>query len=132
MAALDAGVKSIEHGMYLDEEVAAKMKEKDAIFVPTRHIVEGLNAGAEELPPQSKAKLERMTQLSRDSLKLAVSLGVKIALGTDTFSSDRKHIVSHGTNAKELHWAVAAGMSTQQAIESGYGYSARDPGASGA
>ena len=117
MAALDAGVKSIEHGMYVDEEVAAKMKEKDAILVPTRHIVEGLHSGAEKLPPPIQAKLDRMTQLSRESLKLAVAKGVKIALGTDTFSSDRKHPVSHGKNAKELHWAVQAGMTPLQAIE---------------
>ncbi|KAK1766796.1 hypothetical protein QBC33DRAFT_540244 [Phialemonium atrogriseum] len=117
MAALEAGVKSIEHGMYLDEEVAALMKEKGAILVPTRHIVEGLGASADKLPPQSREKLRRMTELSRSSLKLAVKLGVKIALGTDTLSSDRKHVLAHGKNAMELHWAVAAGMSALQAIE---------------
>ncbi|KAK3318431.1 hypothetical protein B0H66DRAFT_557225 [Apodospora peruviana] len=117
MAALDAGVKSIEHGMYLDEEVAAKMKEKDAILVPTRHIVEGLAAGAEDLAPVTRVKMERMLQLSRDSLKLAVKLGVRIALGTDTFSSDRKHRIAHGKNAKELQYAVDAGMSPLRAIE---------------
>jgi len=117
MAALDAGVKSIEHGMCLDEEVIAKMKEKDAILVPTRHIVEGLAGGAEDLPPKSRVKLERMLQLSRDSVKLAVKHGVKIALGTDSFSSDRKHPVSHGKNAKELLYAIEAGMSPLDAIE---------------
>ncbi|KAK3943828.1 hypothetical protein QBC46DRAFT_446607 [Diplogelasinospora grovesii] len=117
LAALDAGVKSIEHGMYLDEEVATKMKEKNAILVPTRHIVEGLAAGAEDLDPKSRAKMLRMLELSRSSLKLAIKLGVKIALGTDTFSSDRTHIIAHGTNAKELHWAVEAGMTPLQAIE---------------
>lgn len=117
MAALDAGVKSIEHGMYVDEEVIAKMKEKDAILVPTRHIVEGLAAGAEDLPPKVRAKVERMLQLSRDSVKLAVKHGVKIALGTDTFSSDRKHPISHGKNAKELMYAIEAGMSPLDAIE---------------
>lgn len=117
MAALDAGVKSIEHGMYLDEEVIAKMKEKDAIFVPTRHIVEGLAAGAEDLPPKVRKKVERMLQLSRDSVKLAVKHGVKIALGTDTFSSDRGHPIAHGKNAKELVYAVEAGMTTLEAIE---------------
>lgn len=57
MAALDAGVKSIEHGSYLDEEVAAKMKEKDVILVPTRHIVEGVSAGDDDLDPRQRAKL---------------------------------------------------------------------------
>ncbi|KAM7190599.1 hypothetical protein V8F33_009389 [Rhypophila sp. PSN 637] len=99
MAALEAGVKTIEHGMYVDEEVISKMKEKDAILVPTRPIVEGLAAGAEDLPPKVRVKVERLLQLSRDSLKLAVKRRLKIALGTDTFSSDRKHAISHGKNA---------------------------------
>ena len=42
VAALEAGVKTIDHGLYLDEEVAALMKEKDALLVPTRHIIETL------------------------------------------------------------------------------------------
>lgn len=41
MAALDAGVKSIEHGSFLDEEVAAKMKEKDVILVPMTTSIHG-------------------------------------------------------------------------------------------
>lgn len=115
--ALRAGVRSIEHGMYLDEEVADLMLEKDAIFVPTRHIVEGLAAGAEDLPPLLRRKLDRMVQLSRDSFKYAVSRGVRVALGTDTLSSDRKHPLAHGRNAKELHWMKVAGMTPLHAIE---------------
>ena len=117
MAALEAGVKSIEHGSYLDEEVAAKMKEMDAVFVPTRHIVEGLFSGDDDLDPRQRAKLERTIQLSRDSIKLAVKMGVKIALGTDSFSSDKNHAVAHGKNAMELRYAVEAGMTPLQAIE---------------
>jgi imidazolonepropionase-like amidohydrolase len=117
MAALDAGVKTIEHGMYLDEEVAARMAEKDAILVPTRHIVEVLSANPDGLTPPSRVKMERMVQLSRDSLKLAVKSGVKIALGTDTGSSNHASPLAHGKNAMELHWAVEAGMTPLQAIE---------------
>ncbi|KAK3398167.1 hypothetical protein B0T20DRAFT_201201 [Sordaria brevicollis] len=117
MAALEAGVKSIEHGVYLDQEVAAKMKEKDAILVPTRHIVEGLAASDDDLDPRQRAKLERTVQLSRDSIKLAVKMGVKIALGTDTFNSVEDHPVAHGKNAMELRYAIEAGMTPLQAIE---------------
>lgn len=118
MTALRAGVKSVEHGMYLDQEVADLMKEKNAILVPTRHIVESLAAGAWELPPILQKKLTRMVQLSRDSFKLAVEQGVRVALGTDTGSSDRKNPLAHGNNARELHWMKVAGMSALQAIES--------------
>lgn len=118
LAALRAGVKSIEHGMYLDQEVADLMKEKGAILVPTRHIVESLNAGAQALPPILARKLAMIVQLSRDSFKFAVEQGVRVALGTDTVSSDRKNRLSHGHNAKEIHWMKVAGMSALQAIES--------------
>lgn len=115
--ALNAGVKSIEHGMYLDKEVADLMKEKGAILVPTRHIVESLAAGSEDLPPVILKKLHRIAQLSRDSLKLAVAEGVRVALGTDTYSSDRQSPLAHGRNAMEFHWMKEAGMTPLQAIE---------------
>lgn len=44
-------------------------------------------------------------------------MGVKVALGTDTFSSDKNHAVAHGKNAMELRYAVEAGMTPLQAIE---------------
>lgn len=118
MNALRSGVKSIEHGMYLDKEVTDLMKEKNAILVPTRHIVESLAKGSQELPPVLEKKFNRLLQLSRDSFKLAVQEGVRVALGTDTISSDRKNPLAHGNNAKELHWMKVAGMTALQAIES--------------
>ena len=117
IAALEAGVKSIEHGDYLDLEVATLMKQKDAILVPTRHIVETLAAAADELPVPQRIKMERMLLLSRSSLRTAVREKVKISLGTDTFSSDRSNAISHGKNAKELYWATVAGLSNLEAIE---------------
>lgn len=119
LAALEAGVKTIEHGSYLDQEVADLMKEKDAILCATRHIIESLAAEQDRLPPKIKAKLLRVLELSRESFKLAIRAGVKIALGTDVYSSDRTNALAHGTNARELYWAVQAGMTPLQAIEMG-------------
>lgn len=52
MASLRAGVKTIEHGSYIDEEAADLMKEKDAILVCTRLIVEdGLKQGEKMFTP---------------------------------------------------------------------------------
>ncbi|KAJ6444431.1 amidohydrolase [Purpureocillium lavendulum] len=118
MAALRAGVKSIEHGMYIDEEVADLMIEKDAIFVPTQHIVRTLSSDyLDELPPPVKRKLLGLVEKSRESYKLCVKKGVKIALGTDMVSSDKSSKLSHGNNAYELAHAVDAGMTPLQAIE---------------
>lgn len=117
LAALRAGVKSIEHGCYLDEEVADLMKEKGAILVATRHIQESLLVDSHEFPPQIREKIKKLVPLTRSNYRLAIQLGVKIALGTDSFSSDPEHPISHGKNAMELHHAANAGMSPIHIIE---------------
>ncbi|KJK80175.1 hypothetical protein H634G_04414 [Metarhizium anisopliae BRIP 53293] len=119
LAGLRAGVKTIEHGMYIDEEVADVMVKQDAIFVPTQHIVRVLAADyMDQLPEPNKRKLLGLIDKSKESYKLAIRKGVKIALGTDMASSDRKSRLSHGHNANELVYAVELGMTPLQAIES--------------
>lgn len=118
LAALRAGVKSIEHGMYLDEEVADLMLEKDAIFVGTQHIVRNLRQDADSLPPLVKRKLLTVYPKAKTSYQMAIKKGVKIALGTDMLSSARASPLAHGNNAKELTYAVELGMTPLQAIES--------------
>ncbi|KAI8155366.1 hypothetical protein KHU50_010221 [Colletotrichum sp. SAR 10_65] len=118
MAALRAGVKSIEHGMYLDDEVADAMLEKGAIFVATQHIVNTVSKDP-TLPPHMARKIEKLLQRAADSYALAIKRGIKIALGTDTLSSDHTKEMAHGNNARELYWAVKRGMTPLQAIEAG-------------
>jgi imidazolonepropionase-like amidohydrolase len=117
MNALRAGVRTIEHGSYFDEESLALMKEKGAIFVPTRTIVEGGLNEEDNWPPVSYAKLVSVALAGRKAYALAVKSGVKIALGTDQSLSTEGSSNSHGRNGKELYWAVKAGMSELQAIE---------------
>ncbi|GKT48579.1 uncharacterized protein ColSpa_08760 [Colletotrichum spaethianum] len=119
MAALRAGVKSIEHGIYLDDEVADAMLEKGAIFVPTHHAVTAVGGDPSQLPPPIARKIEKLMQKAKDSYQLAIKRGIKIALGTDSLSSDRTKGISHGNNAMELYWAVKNGMTPLQAIEAG-------------
>ncbi len=120
MAALRAGVRSIEHGMYLDEEVADAMLARDAIFVGTQHIVRTLSRPEflDTVPEPSRVKLIRVGKEANKSYRLAMKKGVKIALGTDMTSSDRKSLMSHGNNGHELTYAVELGMTPLQAIES--------------
>ncbi|KAL6822771.1 hypothetical protein J3E69DRAFT_381916 [Trichoderma sp. SZMC 28015] len=117
IASLRAGVKTIEYEFYLDEEVVEKMITQNAILVPTHHIIETISARPDELPPASKAKALKLVDMARESYKLAIKKGVKIALGTDSMSSDREKPQSHGNNARELYWAVKRGMTPLQAIE---------------
>ena len=115
MAALHAGVKTIEHGTYLDEEVADLMIEKDAILVPTRWIVEFLNVSGKSLnmPDYAYRKLVALIDQHGSAMKIAIQAGVKIAVGTDIFISGEYW----GTNGRELGHLVDAGMTPLGAIE---------------
>ena len=115
--ALNAGVKTIEHGSYLDEECLELMKEKDAIYVPTRLIIEAGLAEKENWPPVSYRKLVAIAGHHKKAYALAVKSGVRIALGTDQSASELKSSNAHGRNGKELFYAVQAGMTELQAIE---------------
>ncbi|KAK2592309.1 hypothetical protein QQS21_009999 [Conoideocrella luteorostrata] len=119
MAALRAGVKSIEHGMYLDEEVADAMLKAGAIYVPTQHVVRVITTDyRDKIPPSSLEKALALVEQSKKAYKTAIRKGVKIALGTDIASSDPSSKLSHGNNAHELAYAVELGMTPLQAIES--------------
>lgn len=129
MAALRAGVRSIEHGMYLDEEAADLMIEKGAFFVGTHHVVATLADNPDQLPEPLRKKVLRLRDLADSSYRLAVRKGVKIALGTDTFFSDRSQPLRHGNNARELLWAVRLGLTPLQAIEAATASAAETLGA---
>jgi imidazolonepropionase-like amidohydrolase len=115
--ALNAGVKSLEHATYLDEECVALMKEKDAIYVPTAMIIEELMNDPSQLPLVNQKKLVQIASHSRHAYALAIKHGVKIALGTDLGETDESSILAHGKNGKEIYYAVKAGMTPLQAIE---------------
>ncbi len=114
MAALEAGVKTIEHGTYLDEEAADAMVEVGAILVPTRWILEYLLVEGERagMPEYAKKKLYATAENHADAITLAIEKGVKIALGTDIWSTGL-----WGRNGEELVHLVDCGMSPLQAIE---------------
>ena len=117
MNALNAGVKTIEHGSWLDEECIALMKEKDVIFVATASIIEGGMDYVDLMPERQAVKLRQVAIHSRKAYRLAIKSGVKIALGTDSATSVDGTYNSHGRNGKEIFWAVNAGMTPLQAIE---------------
>lgn len=114
LAAVEAGVKTLEHGTYIDDEVADAMLENDVILVPTRWIVELLRTEGEErgMPAYAKQKAYEAAAQHADGVALAVDKGVKIALGTDIFG-----VGMWGRNGEELPLMVACGMTPLQAIE---------------
>ena len=114
-AAVRAGVASIEHGSMLDDEAVQLMKQHGTYLVPTLlagFTVESL-ATARKLPPAIAAKALAIAPRIRNSFKLALDAGVKIALGTDA------GVMQHGTNAREFALMVKYGMPPMQAIQAG-------------
>ena len=113
MAALRAGVQTIEHGSFLDEEAADLMVETGAIFVPTRFVVDQLLHMEDVLPRYAYEKGVLVADAQLAAMKLAVAKGVKIAMGTDIFVSGEMY----GRNGYEIKLLQDAGMTALEAIE---------------
>jgi imidazolonepropionase-like amidohydrolase len=112
-AAIRAGVDSIEHGTYLDEETITLFTQHGTYLVPT--VIAGKTVaemakkpGA--LHPSVQAKAARIGPLMQDAFARAYKGGVKIAFGTDSGVSN------HGENAREFGYMVEAGMPAMEAI----------------
>ncbi len=119
MAALEAGVRTIEHGTYLDDEACAAMRERDAILVPTRYIVArltkaGMSSG---MSAENARKLYEIADTHLDAIARAHAAGVRIAAGSDIFQSGADQPVGWGQNGGELPLLVEAGLSALEAIE---------------
>jgi imidazolonepropionase-like amidohydrolase len=111
-AALAAGVDSIEHGSFLDDEAIALFKARGAYLVPTMMApVAALEqARTGKLPPATIPKAEAAAAAMMASHKRAIAAGVKVTFGTDTGVS------KHGDNAQEFALMVQAGMTPAAAI----------------
>ncbi len=116
--AVEAGVHSIEHGTWINEEIIDLMIERGTFLVPTIYITRRLM----ELGPKMGAQpevIEKMKVVMKDHLngmKLAYKKGVKIAMGTDIYSSGSDSLVPWGENAKELENLTEIGMTPLEAI----------------
>ncbi len=112
-AALDAGVDSIEHGTFLDDDTIRLFKTKGAYLVPTEiaPVAALAQARGGALPPATIAKAEAAAAAMAASHRRAYAAGVKVAFGTDTGVS------KHGDNATEFALLVRNGLSPMQAIE---------------
>ena len=110
--ALRAGVDSIEHGSYIDDETIRLFKERGAYLVPTVHAFESVirQARANERPAASAAKAEEVAKVVKASHRRAFAGGVKVAFGTDS------GVGPHATNALEFGYMTAEGMSPAVAI----------------
>ncbi len=115
MSALEAGVLTIEHGTYLDDEACAAMKEAGAILVPTLTILQEVRSMT-NIEPQALRKLNAVVDVHRENIARAYEAGVTIAMGSDVgMTGDGP--ASWGRNGLELGLLAGIGMSPLQAIE---------------
>jgi imidazolonepropionase-like amidohydrolase len=117
MAAIEAGVRTIEHGTYLDDEACDAMRETGTILVPTRTIVEDILANLSAVPEYAAVKLTALAHTHADAVTLAIESGVTIAMGTDIAITGPDRPNAWGSNGAELVHLVKLGMTPLQAIE---------------
>ncbi|HEY6308592.1 MAG TPA: amidohydrolase family protein [Candidatus Angelobacter sp.] len=111
--AAEAGVDSIEHGSYIDDNGIKIMKQHGTYLVPTQYLSDWMRENATKigLPAMYATKMKEVTSVSRQNIKKAFEAGVKIAFGTDAA------VYPHGLNAHEFAVYVQIGMTPLQAIQ---------------
>ena len=112
--AIRAGIRSIEHGIYLDDEGIDLMLERGTWFVPTlvapQGVIDAADAGI-DLGPGIAEKARAVVEVHREAFRRAVEAGVRIAMGTDS------GVTPHGRNLRELRLMAAGGMAPAAVLE---------------
>jgi imidazolonepropionase-like amidohydrolase len=111
--AVRAGIRSIEHGIYLDDEAIDMMLAAGTWLVPTlaapHAVLDAVKNGA-QLPPAVVAKAREVIEAHQASFARAVAAGVKVAMGTDS------GVGPHGSNLDELSLMAAGGMTPSDVL----------------
>ena len=112
--AIRAGIRSIDHGIYLDDEAIELMLRRGTWLVPTllaaRGVLDAVAAGI-QLPEAIVEKARMVLETHRDAFRRAVAAGVRIAMGTDS------GVTPHGQNLRELELMAAGGMAPAAVLE---------------
>lgn len=109
------GIRSIEHGAFLDDETLDMMRDRGTWLVPTLSSAEGILEMADQgaaFPEQMLEKVRLMAEELANSTRRAIAAGVKIAMGTDA------PLYPHGKNLRELELLAGCGMKPEAALHS--------------
>ena len=120
--AVEVGVDTIKHGTHLHEDVgvAKEMTARGVFLVPTLKALERIAEGA-GVPEDMRAKAQDRRSDRDRTFRVALEMGVPIAMGTDAATPFNRH----GENAEELALMVALGMTPLAAIAAASGVAAR-------
>jgi imidazolonepropionase-like amidohydrolase len=112
--AVRAGIRSIDHGIYLDDEAIELMLARGTWFVPTlvapQGVLDAVDAGV-NLPPAVVDKARMVIDIHRAAFRRAIEAGVRIAMGTDS------GVTPHGRNLRELQLMADGGMAPGAVLE---------------
>ena len=111
--AVKAGVASIEHGSFLDDEAIQLMKQHGTYLVADIYNDDYILSEYAKLgyPDKIINKERSVGKTQRESFEKAAKAGVKIAFGTDA------GVYPHGYNARQFKWMVRFGLTPMQAIQ---------------
>jgi imidazolonepropionase-like amidohydrolase len=109
--AIRAGIDSIEHGTFLDDEALRMMRDRGTYLVPTLAVRSGL--AESKFPPLVQQKADQAVKGQDAMVRRALAMGVKIALGTDAA------VYPHGNNALEFVLMANDGMTPAQSLKAG-------------
>jgi imidazolonepropionase-like amidohydrolase len=112
--AILAGIDSIEHGSYINDENMGLMKERGTYLVPTLYLTDWFMENYKRIgvPQYMVDKANQVMPVMRQNAARAIKSGVKIAFGTDAA------VYPHGLNGREFAVYVKLGMTPMQAIQS--------------
>jgi imidazolonepropionase-like amidohydrolase len=111
--ALAAGVDSIEHGSFLQDDTLLEMKKKHVFLVATLSAGEWVGAKADKFPPVIAVKARAAAASMQEMFRHAVRIGVPLAMGTDAA------VEPHGRNAHEFVLMAKNGLTPAQALMAG-------------
>jgi imidazolonepropionase-like amidohydrolase len=111
--AIAAGVDSIEHGSFLQDDTLLEMKKKHVFLVPTLFAGYWVGSHLDSFPPAIAVKAKAAAAQMEQMFQHAARIGVPVALGTDA------GVEPHGQNAKEFSLMAKNGFTTVQALMAG-------------
>ena len=113
-AAIRAGVRTVDHGSYLDDEAITLLKatNRATFYVPTLYTSTAIDRPESPVPESERVRSRQVSAIKDAGFKRALAAGIPIGFGSDAM------VIPHGQNAREFGERVRLGESPMAAIVS--------------